>query len=45
MRVVVGAAGQGYMPWQRDRTPESSLKGGPAKVEGIVRAVVEYDSR
>ena len=45
MRIVMGAAGQGYTPLQSGRTPESSLKTGLAKGERNVRALVERDSK
>lgn len=47
MRTVVGAAGQGYVPLQRGRTPESWLNGGggPASGEGFVRAPRKYSPR
>lgn len=43
--LMVGAAGRGYMPLQRGRTPESSLNGGPASGEENVRALPEYSLR
>lgn len=45
LRRVVGATGQGYMPLQRGRTPESWLNGGPAGGERNVRALLEKSYR
>ena len=44
-RNVVCATGQGYMPLQRGRTPESWLKDGLAGGERNVRALLRHASR